>query len=268
MMLYIAINITAMLITKLKNKGKIFMVKNKIVVLLGKSASGKTTILNKLVDETNLGLNRWVSYTTRPRRQNEVNGYDYHFIPLETFKTLSLVDERVYHTNVNGHSETWYYGHTDEPNTIDKDFIVIADPDGFRQLIKRYGRNRIFAVYIDCDEGVRKVRCKQRKDFDESEWERRAKDDEKVFEDIYKEVDLTIGNAYLETSIKQIEYSYLKWLTIRTQEDIEHLVEQYQLVIRNILETTNITEEQAKTLTHLFKDAIELTQRRFNENLS
>jgi guanylate kinase len=187
MMLYIAINITAMLITKLKNKGKIFMVKNKIVVLLGKSASGKTTILNKLVDETNLGLNRWVSYTTRPRRQNEVNGYDYHFIPLETFKTLSLVDEKVYHTNVNGHSETWYYGHTDEPNTIDKDFIVIADPDGFRQLIKRYGRNRIFAVYIDCDEGIRKIRCKHRKDFDETEWERRAKDDEKVFEDIYKE---------------------------------------------------------------------------------
>jgi hypothetical protein len=189
-------------------------------------------------------------------------------VSVEAFKRLSVVDERVYHTNVGGKTDTWLYGHSDELNDSPNDYIAICDPKGFKQFVKKYGRNRIFAVYIDCDEGVRKVRCKQRKDFDESEWERRAKDDEKVFEDIYKEVDLTIGNAYLETSIKQIEYSYLKWLTIHTQEDIEHLVEQYQLVIRNILETTNITEEQAKTLTHLFKDAIELTQRRFNENLS
>jgi guanylate kinase len=242
------------------------MGKNNIIVLLGKSASGKTTILNNLVDD-GIGK-RWVSYTTRPRRQGEVNGYDYHFVSVEAFKRLSVVDERVYYTNVGGKTDTWLYGHSDELNDSPNDYIAICDPKGFRQFVKKYGRNRIFAVYIDCEEGVRRARCKQRQDFDKTEWERRAKDDEEEFANIEREVDLIINNFYLQVAVGQIEYNYFRWLKTHNLEQIKDLVEQYQLVIRDILESTNMTKEQAITLTHIFKDAVDMTLRRFDEYLS
>ena len=234
------------------------MEKSNILVLVGKSASGKTRIMNELTDGNS--FKRWVSYTTRPRRQGEVEGYDYYFVPYDAFKKLVLVDKRVYHTNVGGNAETWYYGHS-EPSDNGNTYVVIADPDGLRQLIKRYGRNRIFAVYIDVDDGVRKARCVQRKDFDETEWNRRLEDDTKVFADIDKYVNLTVKNHYLPLCVDQIRYSYSLWLKERTQEKIVGLVEQYQLAIREICETTNISEEQAKTLTHIFKNMTDIAQK-------
>jgi hypothetical protein len=189
-------------------------------------------------------------------------------VSVEAFKRLSVVDERVYHTNVGGKTDTWLYGHSDELNDSSNDYIAICDPKGFKQFIKKYGRNRIFAVYIDCDEPVRKARCIMRQDFDEKEWERRAKDDEEEFAGIEREVDLTIRNAYVQTAVAQIEYNYSKWLKTHTLDQIKDLVEQYQLVIRDILETTNMTKEQAMTLTHLFKDAVDIGLRRLNEDIS
>jgi hypothetical protein len=181
-------------------------------------------------------------------------------VPYDAFKKLVLVDERVYHTNVGGNAETWRYGHS-EPSDNGNTYVVIADPDGLRQLIKRYGRNRIFAVYIDADDEVRKARCVQRKDFDETEWNRRLEDDTKVFTDIDKYVNLTVKNNYLALCVDQIRYSYSQWLKERTQEKIVSLVEQYSLMIRQICETTNISEEQAKTLTHIFKDITDIAQK-------
>jgi guanylate kinase len=236
------------------------MGKSNILVLVGKSASGKTRIMNELTDGNSFKC--WVSYTTRPKRQGEVDGYDYYFVPYDAFKRLILVDKRVYHTNVGGNAETWYYGHSEFSILNDGNtYVVIEDPDGLRQLIKRYGRNRIFAVYIDADDEVRKARCVQRKDFDETEWNRRLEDDTKVFADIDKYVNLTVKNNYLALCVDQIRYSYSQWLKERTQEKIVSLVEQYSLMIRQICETTNISEEQAKTLTHIFKDMTDIAQK-------
>ena len=45
-----------------------------IIVLLGASASGKSTIERRLAD--NYGFEKIVSYTTRPKRHDEINGRD------------------------------------------------------------------------------------------------------------------------------------------------------------------------------------------------
>ena len=49
-----------------------------IIVLVGKTASGKTTVANELCKHH--GYKRIVTYTTRPMRKNEVQDVDYHFI--------------------------------------------------------------------------------------------------------------------------------------------------------------------------------------------
>lgn len=52
--------------------------KSLIIAVVGKSGSGKTT-LTKEVDKF-LGIESLVSYTTRPKRNEEINGIDHWFV--------------------------------------------------------------------------------------------------------------------------------------------------------------------------------------------
>ena len=54
-----------------------------MIVLVGKTCSGKDSIKKELI---NLGMKNIVTYTTRPLRNGEVNGVDYHFIDIDTFR--------------------------------------------------------------------------------------------------------------------------------------------------------------------------------------
>ena len=47
-----------------------------IYVIMGKSATGKDTIFNKLLRNKQLGLTKIVPYTTRPRRTGEIEGHE------------------------------------------------------------------------------------------------------------------------------------------------------------------------------------------------
>ena len=73
-----------------------------IFCLMGKSASGKDTIYKKLMEDRELGLRRMVSYTTRPIRDGEKDGEEYHFVDkgkLEQFEAAGrAVELRAYHT--------------------------------------------------------------------------------------------------------------------------------------------------------------------------
>ena len=77
-----------------------------VIVLVGESASGKSTIEKILADK--YGYKKTVSYTTRPPRDGEVNGVDYHFISedeyIEKFNSKYFVETGAY----NG----WFYGTT------------------------------------------------------------------------------------------------------------------------------------------------------------
>lgn len=55
-----------------------------LVIVSGPSGVGKTTICRQLTERLDAFLS--VSATTRPRRENEVDGRDYYFIPREQFE--------------------------------------------------------------------------------------------------------------------------------------------------------------------------------------
>lgn len=78
--------------------------KAKLIALFGESGTGKDTIQKWLVKE--LGLNGLVSYTTRPRRKNEIDGTDYCFIDENFFKNLISQNRLLEYTVFNN----WYYG--------------------------------------------------------------------------------------------------------------------------------------------------------------
>ena len=63
------------------------MKKSKFIVIAAPSGSGKTTIVNKLLDEKILNLSFSISATSRKPRDNEKNGENYFFISKEEFKS-------------------------------------------------------------------------------------------------------------------------------------------------------------------------------------
>jgi len=83
------------------------MKKGKLLVFSAPSGSGKTTIVQHLLNQPELNLAFSVSCTTRSLRGDEVDGKDYYFIGLDAFKKHIKADdfiewEEVYRDNFYG----------------------------------------------------------------------------------------------------------------------------------------------------------------------
>jgi guanylate kinase len=65
-----------------------------MVIISAPSGSGKTTIVHHLLNQ-NFGLEFSISATSREKRYDEVEGKDYYFIPVDTFKEKIREEEFV-----------------------------------------------------------------------------------------------------------------------------------------------------------------------------
>lgn len=90
------------------------------------SGAGKTTLVNAIVDRLPR-LRLSVSHTTRPRRENEVDGRHYHFVSREQFQRLVDEDAFLEHAEVFGNS----YGTSRQSvqDLLDQGFHVILEID-------------------------------------------------------------------------------------------------------------------------------------------
>ena len=68
------------------------MGKSKFIVITAPSGSGKTTIVNKLLNEKNLNLFFSVSATSRKPRENEINGENYFFLLRLSRQSIEEID--------------------------------------------------------------------------------------------------------------------------------------------------------------------------------
>ena len=157
--------------------------KDKVLVLLGKSAVGKDYVLNFLLE--NYNFQSVISHTTRPIRQNEINGRDYYFVSNKVFadmlKDEEFIETREYTTNFNGKQDIWYYGVSKKEFEDKKNKICIIDTKGLKDVVNYYGRENIIAIYLDADDKIREQRAKERGSYSQQEWDRRLKDDNKKF---------------------------------------------------------------------------------------
>ena len=65
----------------------------KFIVISGYPASGKNTIMNMLL-ERQPQFKHIISYTDRPKRPEEVNGVDYHFVSTKKFE--GMIEEGIF----------------------------------------------------------------------------------------------------------------------------------------------------------------------------
>ena len=162
-----------------------------MIVLMGKTASGKDTILNKLV--RSYGCSKITTYTSRPIRPGEIPGVTYHYLTKEEF--LEKIKENFFaewksYESVSG---TWYYGVAKEDlSSAKEDDVIILTPAGYRD-VKEFLPEGSICVYIHAHEDVIKMRLLERGD-NADEAVRRLKSDRADFEDAGKLADITIPN--------------------------------------------------------------------------
>lgn len=101
-----------------------------IVCIVGPSGSGKTTLANIASKELNIPT--LCSYTTRPKRENEINGIDHFFVSKEEMPTK---DKMLAYTKF-GDYEYWA---SIEQIPIDKPIIYVIDEKGLLMLIEEWG---------------------------------------------------------------------------------------------------------------------------------
>lgn len=136
----------------------------KIFYIIGKSSSGKDTIFKKIKDNKNLSLKTIVPYTTRPIRDGEEEGVQYHFVDEEVFWQLnnkgSVIESRVYNT-VHG---DWRYFSVDDGNINLKDnsYIVIGTLESYTSFVNYFEKGSIVPIFIEVDDGERLARALER----------------------------------------------------------------------------------------------------------
>lgn len=108
-----------------------------VIGICGKSAAGKDSTATRLVEEyKKIGIpaKKVISYTTRPPREGEVDGVDYHFVDLETFIEMQYKYMFIEHTEFRG----WRYGTA--INSFEEDCVnvCVLNPTGMSKLQTRY----------------------------------------------------------------------------------------------------------------------------------
>lgn len=139
---------------------------NKIIVLCGKSASGKDTILRQLVAEE--GYLQAVSHTSRPPRKGEQEGREYYFVDQQDFlarkRNNEFVETRTYDT-VHGQ---WFYGMSKDEldGKLEQGHVImILDVKGLVALQNSIYKDRIVSFYVDVDLKTRINRYLDREDI-------------------------------------------------------------------------------------------------------
>lgn len=110
--------------------------KGNLIIITSPSGGGKGTLIAELM-KRGVGIGYSVSYTTRPKRHNEVEGKDYSFISVEEFERRIGNDEFLEYATVHGS----YYGtsRTRVESLIAEgvDVILEIDVQGAADVLKK-----------------------------------------------------------------------------------------------------------------------------------
>lgn len=174
-----------------------------MIILVGESASGKSSIEKNLVEK--YGFNKIVSYTTRPPREGEIEGIDYYYISKSEFHRLK---EQGFFAEV-GYYNGWYYGTAIKDCTNDK--VAVVTPHGLRQL-RKIDNIDIFAIYVNVPRRDRLIKILQRGDNIEESY-RRNLSDVGQFDGIQDEVDAVIENPNYSKSIQTMTEEVLNLIS-------------------------------------------------------
>lgn len=186
----------------------------KIICLMGKSSTGKDTIYKRLLENRDLKLKKIIPYTTRPIREGEKDGVEYHFVSDAEYERLEssgkIIEERAYNTF---HGLWRYFTVDDGDIQVDSgSYIVIGTLEAYNAMKQYFGEEIMLPVMIELDDGSRLQRAldrekKQQNPKYEELCRRFLADSEDFSEEKIAEAGITkrFCNDNLEQCLAQIE---------------------------------------------------------------
>lgn len=196
---------------------------NKIFYIMGKSGVGKTTIMNMLRDDmregflykaSNYKFKSLIQHTTRPKRDEDIDGETYIFSTEEDFirdfKKDIVVEWKSYDT-VKG---KWiYYTTIDSIDLNNFSYIGTGNPYSFYKLQKHFGE-KIIPIMITLDDNIRFFRLldreKESRNMDMLEFCRRFMADNDDF--CYEKIKELVSPRYIELhSFENIDLQGCYW---------------------------------------------------------
>lgn len=208
-----------------------------LLVICGKSATGKTTLKQYLVE--NYGYDPVITCTTREQRIGEINGEDYDFVCLDEFNKMIDNEELIeYNFFVKG-----WYGTKKENINLNTNQIIILEPNGVKELLKYYDydpRIIVFELYL-CNE-ERYIRQIQRGD-DINEIalrkEREFATFQKQFTDNYVDYIVDVNNKTVnqlcDDLLVKVFEKKKQCLLINSESDLEEYLRRTKKIATNIL---------------------------------
>ena len=171
-----------------------------LLCLMGKTASGKDTLANKICERT--GLHQIISYTTRERRVNE--GDTHIFISDEEYQSLEAEGQIAAFTQIG------QYKYCCTVNQLYENDIYVIDPIGVQHLRELNLPNlRLVTVFINVPDDIREHRALNLRKDDKTKFRTRSFAEREQFREMLKSADF-------DYSVSNIEwpkaYSVLRWI--------------------------------------------------------
>lgn len=172
-----------------------------LLLVIGKSASGKDFLTNKLCERT--GLKQLISYTTRERRTNE--GDTHIFVAEEDYEQMKNEG------NIAAFTQIGCYKYWSTIDQLYKSDCYIIDYMGLKTLRQLNLLNlRLVTVFINVPDDVREDRALNKRKDDKAKFRARSYAENAQFREMLK-------NADFDYSISNIEwpkaYSILRYIS-------------------------------------------------------
>lgn len=159
----------------------------KIIALIGQSGAGKDRMLKELI-KSNKNFHEIISCTSRPPREGEIDGINYHFLSNNEFANELLKNAFMEATVFNN----WAYGTRFQDLDEEKINIGVFNPDGIYNLLEHKNINlKIYYITVsDKERLMRQLKREQNPNIEEII--RRYKTDKADFLDLdFDYVELT-----------------------------------------------------------------------------
>ena len=173
-----------------------------LIILTGKTASGKDTIKN-LLSKQYPNLNKLITTTSRTKRPREIDGRDHYFFTRDEFENKIAKEDFAEYVEYGGN----LYGtqKTELEKALKNDTIWRIDPSRageVRNFIKRFYPTeiaeklikRVLVIYITVSDEIVLQRLKKR-GLTEEEIQKRMADDQKIWQQYQDSYDFVIENV-------------------------------------------------------------------------